>query len=502
MGTSAFALLAAVAAAASPAAGIDQRIDAAVAPIAEAISAAIFHALPLGGAQVPLIVVWLILGAIVCTGYLRFINVRGFRHGARLIRGDYAEPGSPGEVSHFQALTSAVSGTVGIGNIAGVAIAISIGGPGATFWMIVAGLLAMSTKFAECTLGVMYRLEKADGSVSGGPMYYLSRGIAEQYPRLRAVGLVLAVVFAVCTMLGAIGSGSMFQANQAYAQLLNATGGEAGPLGGRAWLFGLGMAVLTGIVVLGGITRIGAVTARLVPGMAILYLLGCAAVIATHLDALPGALLAIWDGAFSAEGVSGGVLGALIVGFRRAVFSNEAGLGSAAIAHAAVRTRHPVTEGFVALWEPFIDTVVVCTMTALVIVITGQYLQAGAGDGVKLTSDAFASVFDWFPAVLAAAVFLFAYSTMITWAYYGAKAASFLAGESRAVLVGFKLVYCGMAVVGCTLQLDSIVGMADALLFIMAIPNLIGVYLLLPVVRRQLLDYQRRLAAGEIVPTR
>jgi AGCS family alanine or glycine:cation symporter len=480
-----------------------QQIDAVVRPVADAVSGAIFYSVRVGGSDeapvmFPLILGWLILAAVVFTVYFGFINVRGFKHGFDLIRGRYSDPDSAGEVSHFRALTSAVSGTVGLGNIAGVAIAITIGGPGATFWMIVAGLLGMSTKFVECTLGVKYRLEKPDGTVSGGPMYYLSRGIAENYPKAAWFGMVLAVVFAVCTMLGAIGAGAMFQANQAFAQLSNVAG-ELMPANGSLW-FGLVYAVLGGIVVIGGITRIGSVTALLVPGMAVLYLAGAAIVIATNLPQLPAAFMAILDGAFTAEGVAGGVIGALIQGFRRAAFSNEAGLGSAAIAHSAVKTRNPVSEGFVALWEPFIDTVVICTMTALVIIITQQHLVGGA-DGVQLTSNAFATVSSVFPYLLVFIVLLFAFSTTITWAYYGAKACSFLFRESKVALYGFKVFYLGMAVVGCTMPLASIVDVADGLLFIMAIPNLIGVYLLMPVVKRELNQYLERLKSGEIART-
>jgi AGCS family alanine or glycine:cation symporter len=494
-----------------PEATLDARIDAAVKPIADAISGFIFHDVRVGGTaeapvMFPLILGWLILGGIVFTLYFRFVNVRGFRHGLDLIRGRYADPGSPGEVSHFQALTSAVSGTVGLGNIAGVAVALSIGGAGATFWMILAGLLGMSSKFVECTLGVKYRLEKPDGTISGGPMYYLSRGIAANYPRLKGFGWSLGALYAVCAMLGAIGAGCMFQANQAYAQMLAVTGGADGPLAGRGWLFGTVIAVLAGMVVLGGITRIGSVTAKLVPGMAALYLLGCLVVIGLNLSQLPAAFGAILDGAFTAEGVQGGVIGALIQGFRRAAFSNEAGLGSAAIAHSTVRTREPITEGFVALWEPFIDTVVICTATALVIIISGELaaLQGsalgGTAQGVALTSKAFATVIWWFPYVLTLVVLLFAFSTIITWAYYGAKAASFLANESKVALYGFKLFFLAMAVVGATMNLGSIVDIADALMFIMAIPNLIGVYLLMPAVKRELLGYEARLRSGEIRP--
>lgn len=479
-----------------------QQIDAAVRPVADAVSGAIFYSVRVGGTDAapvmfPLIVGWLILAALVFTFYFQFINIRGFKHGFDLIRGKYSDQGAAGEVSHFRALTSAVSGTVGLGNIAGVAVAITIGGPGATFWMVLAGLLAMSSKFVECTLGVMYRIEKPDGTISGGPMYYLSRGIAANYPKAAGFGVALAVVFAVCTMLGAIGAGSMFQANQAFAQLANVSGGRLDDSG--LW-FGLVYAVLGGVVVIGGITRIGSVTARLVPGMAVLYLIGALIVILSNLPQLPGAFMAIIDGAFTADGVAGGVIGALIQGFRRAAFSNEAGLGSAAIAHSAVKTREPLSEGFVALWEPFIDTVVICTMTALVIIITNQHLAGGA-DGVQLTSNAFATVSPWFPYALAMVVLLFAFSTTITWGYYGAKACSFLFQESKVALYGFKVFYLAMAVVGCTMPLASIVDIADGLLFIMAIPNLIGVYLLMPVVKRELKRYLARLKSGEIRPT-
>lgn len=494
--------------------GIDAWINRQVEPVATWLGSAIFaracigepgFALSASCAEgqtgVPLIVVWLMLGGVVTTLYFRFINFRGFAQGFRLMRGDYAEPTGPGEVTHFQALTSAVSGTVGLGNIAGVAVAITIGGPGATFWMIVAGILGMTTKFAECTLGVKYRRENPDGTVSGGPMYYLSRGIAAEYPRLAGLGKGLAILFAVCAMLGAIGAGSMYQANQAFSQFHKITGGEAGPLEGMGWAFGIGIAFLAGLVVIGGITRIGKVTEKLIPSMILLYLAGCAAVLALHFGQIPAAAALIVSSAFDNEAVAGGIIGALIVGFQRAAFSNEAGLGSAAIAHAAVKTRHPATEGLVALWEPFIDTVIVCTATALMVVVTGAYLQQGL-EGVQITSVAFGTVAGWFPYVLTLAVFLFAFSTMLTWAYYGAKAATYLTGENKLVLYGFKLFYLAMAVVACTMDLSELVNLSDGLIFLMAIPNLIGVYLLLPVVRREVDGYFAKLRSGEIRPTR
>ena len=494
--------------------GIDETINRLVEPVATAVGSTIFSRACVGGADgfgfaaacapdqtaIPLIVAWLMLGGVITTLYFRFINFRGFAQGFRLMRGDYHDASSPGEVSHFQALTSAVSGTVGLGNIAGVAVAVTIGGPGATFWMILAGLLGMTTKFAECTLGVKYRRENADGTVSGGPMYYLSRGIAENYPSLAGFGKVLAIVFAVCAMLGAIGAGSMYQANQAFAQFHKITGGASGPLEGMGWAFGIGIAFLAGLVVIGGITRIGKVTEKLIPAMILVYLGGCAAVLALHAGQIPAAVVLIVTSAFDNDAVAGGIIGALIVGFQRAAFSNEAGLGSAAIAHSAVKTKHPATEGLVALWEPFIDTVIVCTATALMVVVTGAYLQQGL-EGVQITSAAFGTVASWFPFVLTLAVFLFAFSTMLTWAYYGAKAATYITGENKAVLYGFKLFYLAMAVVACTMDLSQLINLSDGLIFLMAIPNLIGVYLLLPVVRREVDGYFAKLKSGEIRPT-
>jgi AGCS family alanine or glycine:cation symporter len=472
---------------------LDERINAAVTPVSSAISSAIFYAIPINGTEFPLIVGWLVLAGIIFTLYFRFINFRGFTHAFRLLRGDYDDHKAPGEVTYFQGLSSAVSGTVGLGNIAGVAVAISLGGPGATFWMILAGVLGMATKFVECTLGTQYRLVKPDGTVSGGPMYYLSRGIGEHYPKLKGFGVVLATIFAVCTMFGAIGAGGMFQANQAYAQVAGISGGF---LDDKAALFGIVYAVLAGLVLIGGIGRIGQVTEKLVPGMAALYILSGLAVLAMHVADIPAALMTIFHDAFNPEGVVGGIVGTLIMGFRRAAFSNEAGLGSSAIAHSTIRTREPVSAGMVALFEPFVDTVIICTMTALVIVITGAYMNGEGVEGVRLTSMAFASVMPWFPYLLAFLVLLFAFSTTITWGYYGAKAASFLARESKAVLYGFKAFYLVMVVVGCTMQLTAIVDLADGLLFIMAIPNLIGLYLLAPVVKRELAGYMERVRTG------
>ena len=376
---------------AQAAGGIDETINTYVAPVSNAIVSVVFYSVPVLGADLPLIVVWLVVAAAIATVYFNFISFRAFGHAIDLIKGDYANPKDAGEVSHFQALATALSGTVGLGNIAGVAIAVSIGGPGATFWMILAGLLGMSLKFAECTLGVKYRNEYADGTVSGGPMYYLSKGLAEK--NMGGLGRVLAVFFAVCCIAGALGGGNMFQANQSFQQFVNVTGGEASFMADKGWLFGLIIAIIVGAVIIGGIKSIARVTEKVVPFMAIVYCTAAVVIIVAHIDQVPAAVTAIVVGAFNPEGVAGGAIGALIQGFKRAAFSNEAGVGSASIAHSAVRTKEPVTEGLVALHEPFIDTVVICTMTALVIVITGTYTAGGGMSGVELTSSAFESVF-------------------------------------------------------------------------------------------------------------
>ncbi|GAB7191651.1 alanine/glycine:cation symporter family protein [Kineococcus sp. NUM-3379] len=489
-------------------ANVENAIDSVFAPVATAISSVVFYTVTVGGATFPLIVGWLILAGIIFTIYFRGIQVRGFKHGTDLARGRYSEADAPGEVPHFQALTSAVSGTVGLGNIAGVAVAVTLGGPGATFWMILAGLLSMCTKFVECTLGVKYREIHEDGTVTGGPFKYLPVA----FKRLgTTAGKVLTGIFAVALFFFGVAGGNMFQANQTFAQVRNVTGGDDGPLGSdaAALIFGIVLAVLVGAVIIGGIKSIGAVTARLVPAMAIIYIAGCLVVILTHVTSLPGAVATIVTQAFSPQGVAGGAVGALIVGFQRAAFSNEAGIGSAATAHSAVKTRHPVTEGFVALLEPFIDTVVICTMTALTIVIVQpqSWLDARAevastgstsADGVVLTSDAFASVVSWFPIVLAVAVALFAFSTLITWSYYSQKAWTTLFGRSRGSELTFKVVYVLFTVIGTVLTFGQVLDLADAMLFICALVNIVGLYLLAPVVKQELREYREHRRAGRI----
>ena len=473
---------------------IDQAIDAAFAPIADVLVNFVFFSITVGETEFPLIVVWLIIGATYFTGYFRFINIRGFTHAMRIVAGkEDDEPKAPGEVTHFQALTTAVSGTVGVGNVVHVAVAISIGGPGATFWLIVAGFLGMASKFVECTLGVKYRQTNADGSISGGPMFYMDKGFAElNMPR---TGKTMAWYYAVCVMLGSLGAGCMFQANQAYVQFVNVSGGDASIFAGRGWLFGIFLAILTAVVIIGGIKSIARVTSKLVPFMALLYVGIALVVIGVNYDKIPGAVVSIVTNAFSPEGVTGGAIAVLVLGFRRAAFSNEAGIGSSSIAHAAVKTKEPLTQGFVAMLEPFIDTVVVCTITALVITVTvydPSMLNDGTISGVELTSAAFASVLPWFPIVLAVVIMLFAYSTMISWSYYGLEGCIYIFGANRISKLVFNFIFCVFIIIGCTTQLKSVLDFSDAMIFAMALANVAALYVLGPGVKRDLEIYWQK----------
>ena len=472
-------------------AGLDAAVDAVFAPLAAGLSAVVFFELPVAGVGVPAVVLWLVVAGVFFTGYLGFINVRGFGQAIRLVRG--SEPSSgDGEVSHFQALATAISGTVGIGNIGGVAVAITLGGAGAAFWLFMAGALGMATKFAECTLGVRYRRVQADGSVSGGPMYYLEHGLAERgVPRL---GRVLAWVYALGIVVGCMGIGNMFQSNQAFVQFVVVTGGAESWFADKGWLFGLAMAAVVWAVILGGIRTIARVTQYLVPFMAILYLFTAAVVILFNFEAIPWALGRIVGDAFSADAATGGALGALVIGFQRAVFSNEAGIGSASIAHSAVRTDQPASEGYVALLEPFIDTMVICTTTALVIVTTG-YFDPGFNeglDGIAMTSAAFARVVPFFPPLLAIAGMLFAFSTMLAWSYYGLKGWTYLVGEHARAEAAFKMVFCGFIALGAMIQLSAVLDFSDAMVFLICVPNIIGLYLLAPRVREEITRFRAR----------
>jgi AGCS family alanine or glycine:cation symporter len=487
---------------------VDQRIDEFFKPATDLFNQAVFfpiHTSPEKNAdgtpqwKVPFILVWLGGAAVFLTFYFRFVNFRSFGLALRTVTGRYSKGDEPGEISHFQALASAVSGTVGLGNIAGVAIAISKGGPGAAFWMIVLGLCGMTSKFAECTLGVKYRRIDAQGRVHGGPMMYLTRGLADR--GLAPLGRTLAILFAILCIAGSFGGGNMFQINQAASQFVNITGGSGSFMDQNRWLFGFVIAVIVGLVIIGGITRIAVVTSRLVPLMTVIYILGCLIVFFHHGDRILPTFELIFTSAFSTDAVTGGVLGVMLIGIQRAAFSNEAGIGSAPIAHAAAKTRFPASEGVVALLEPFIDTVIICTMTALVVISTGDYLDKGK-DGITMTSESFGSVIPWFTYILSAAVILFALSTLITWSYYGLQAWKFVAGKSRAADITYKLMFCSVVVIGAAMAPGNVIDFSDAALLGMCFPNLIGVFILLPIVRAELKryrDFAQRVDSGESI---
>lgn len=443
---------------------------------------------------IPFIVIWLIFGAAFFTVRMGFVNFWGWRHSIHLVRGKYNEDDAEGEVTHFQALATAVSATVGLGNIAGVAVAISLGGPGATFWLIIAGLLGMASKFTECTLGVKYRDIGEDGVVEGGPMRYLRKGLKGM--GMAGLGRFLALFFAILTIGASFGGGNMFQANQAYAQLSK----QFNFLEGGGPIFGVILAILVGAVIIGGIKSIARVTEKIVPFMAGIYILAALSIIAVNIAGLPEAFGLIIDGAFAPSAMLGGFIGVLIQGFRRAAFSNEAGVGSAAIAHSAAKTRHPVSEGFVGLLEPFIDTVVVCTLTALVLIFTGYYQDDGQG-GATLTSAAFGSVefLSWFPYVLVIAIFLFAFSTMISWSYYGLRAWTFLFGRTKITELSYKLLFLVFIVIGSSVSLGAVLAFSDMMILSMALPNIVGLLLLSGEVRRDLKDYWQKLKSGQIL---
>ncbi|MDG2335316.1 MAG: alanine/glycine:cation symporter family protein [Myxococcota bacterium] len=446
-----------------------------------------------GEVALPAVVVWLVAGAIYFTLQFRFVNIRAFGHAIDCVRGRYTDPNEAGEISHFQALSAALSATVGLGNIAGVAVAVGVGGPGAIFWMVTAGLLGMSSKFVECSLGQKFRLIDSEGRVTGGPMIYLRDGLAQRgFPRL---GIVLSGIFAMMCIGGSFGGGNMFQSNQAFAIVRDQIPwlADQGALG--AALFGLIMAAFVGLVIVGGIRRIGEVAGILVPAMCLLYVASGLGVLAVNIREVPGALGTIVGSAFSLEAGFGGFIGVLIQGFRRAAFSNEAGVGSASIAHSAARTEQPLREGMVALLEPFIDTVVVCTMTGLVIVVSGAHTAPDAGESIAMTAYAFATVFPWFPAVLSITAVLFAFSTMISWSYYGEKCWAHLFGEGSVVL--YKLTFLFFCWAGAVFNAASVLDFGDLMILGMAFPNILGVLFLVGPLKADLKKYMARLKAGE-----
>ena len=463
--------------------------------------------------SIPFIVLWLVIGATFFTLRMGFINLRGFVHAIEVTMGRFDNPDETGEVSHFQALSSALSATVGLGNIAGVAIAVSVGGPGAIFWMVVAGFLGMSSKFTECTLGQMYRLVDSRGNISGGPMRYLEMGLKDVGDELASkeimlgsptgfakLGRFLAILFALMCIGGSFGGGNMFQANQSAVQLGSMIDFFSTDLG--RFIYGVVLAGFVGIVIIGGIKRIGSTAEKIVPFMCGIYVLAGLGILIVNFDKIPWAFGVIFSEAFTPSGVAGGWIGVLIQGFRRAAFSNEAGVGSASIAHSAAATEEPVREGIVALLEPFIDTILVCTMTGLVVVITGAYQMDFAGadgnPGVLMTAAAFRSVFPWFDVILSLAVILFAFSTMISWSYYGERCWTFLFGNGT--IMAYRISFLFFVVFGAVFKLGNVLDFSDLMILGMAFPNILGLFLLSGKVKGALNEYWGRYTSGKMRP--
>jgi len=503
--------------------GLDERINQAFTPFANFIESVVLYSFRAYDTDIPLIVIILSLGGLFFSFYFGFPSITKFGLATRVVQGKYddienvsapaikadnlntsdgdivdtiRDESHHGEVSHFQALATAVSGTVGLGNIAGVTIAISMGGPGATFWMIVSGLLGMTLKFVECTLGVQYRDIDKNGVVYGGPMYYLSKGLKEK--GYTGLGKALAIFFAILCVGGSFGGGNAAQSNQAAAQISSMFGMSGGNSG---FIIGLAIAIIVGITIIGGIKRIATVTEKVVPFMAVIYILACIIVLVSNFSHIGTAFGQIFSQAFSPQAGLGGLIGVLVIGFRRAAFSNEAGAGSASIAHSAVRTNYSASEGLVALLEPFIDTVVICTMTALVIIIfnvDGAFVYGSKAvtiggqiyEGATLTSLAFESSISWFPKVLTIAIFLFAVSTMISWSYYGLQAWMYLFGKSKAMELTYKFLFLAFIIIGASANMSAVWGFSDAMILAMVFPNMIGLLFLFPIVKNQLARFE------------
>ncbi len=493
---------------------LDERINQSFHNATSWFTDAILYQIPITDSiQIPWVLIVLTLGALYFTIYFKGINIRSFMTSINIIRGKYdaletnhneediketIKVEGNGEVSHFQALTAALSATVGLGNIAGVAIALSIGGPGATFWMIVIGLLGMASKFVECTLGVKYREMDNNGTVYGGPMYYLKKGFAEI--GFGKTGKIMAIVFAIMCVGGSFGGGNMFQVNQAFKLFEHVTGAEQSFIYGKGWLFGLVMAIFAGVVIIGGIKKIAKVTDKVVPVMVVVYVLAVIVVLTSNYSLIPNAFSQIIEGAFNPTGIAGGFIGVMIQGFRRGAFSNEAGIGSSSIAHSAVKTNYPASEGLVALLEPFIDTVIVCTMTALALIITGQITPGNAvsfEQGAILTSKALESSISWFPYILTIAVILFAFSSMISWSYYGYQAWTFLFGRDKITGNIYKIIFCVFTVIGAAATLNAVTDFSDAMVFSMMVPNMIGLVVLAPKVVVELKKYKSKIIQNQ-----
>ncbi len=470
---------------------IDSKINEWFTPIAGHVADFVFYSINIAGQDVKLLLIWLAVAAAFFTLYFGFVNVRLFKHAIDIISGKFDKAQDAGAISSFQALMASMSGTIGLGNIAGVAVAVSLGGPGAVFWMVFLGFFSMSTKFAEVTLGVKYRYvyTDADGKshTTGGPMYYLK----EAFGRFGVpyLGRFMGGFFAIICILGSIGGANLFQSNQSFQQLYHVTGGAEGILAGKGWLFGVVLSALVGVVVVGGIKSIANVASKLVPVMAIIYAVAAFYIIGTHAENIIPALQSIFREAFTPEAGFAGLLASVLVGFQRAAFSNEAGLGTAPVVYAAARAHNPIVQGIASMLGPFLDTIVICTITALLILISGVYDPNAKMEGIRLTSRALETGGQWFSYVLLVSVVLFAYSTIITFAYISAKCVAYLSGHNPKVDIAYKVFYCLCAILGSSLSLGSMIDFTDAMFLFMLVPNIFGLYLMAPEVKKDLKAY-------------
>ncbi len=469
---------------------LDYKIESYLKPTSDLITNIIFGSFTFFETQVPFIVIWLVFASLYFSFYFNFVNIFYFKRALRVAFGKYDNPNHPGEITHFQSFTAAMSGTIGLGNIAGVAVAISIGGPGAMLWMIITAFFGMTLKFVEVSLGHKYRVIHKDGTVSGGAIRYLSDGLGNL--GYYKTGKFLAVFFAICCIGGSFGGGNMFQANQAFQQIVEATGSQDSFFYNKGWLGGLIFAFIVGFIIIGGIKSIGKVTEKLVPLMAFIYVISCLFIIISNINLLPESLTKIFENAFNIDASVGGLIGSLIAGVKRAVFSNESGIGSAPIAYAPAKSDNHLNTGFMSLLSPVVDTIIVCSMTALVIIITGVYENNTGIQGVELTSRAFESVFSWFPTILAVAITLFAISTLITWSYYGLRCWTYLFGIGNFSKYSFKLIFLSFTIVGSSMNLESVINFSDSMIFAMSVPNIIGLYFLSSELKRDIKKLEDR----------
>lgn len=474
------------------AANVDAFMDKHIAPYSDAVANIVFFPINFFGTKVPLIIFWILIAGIFFTFYLKGIALWGLKHSIEVIRkpADPDDSSNDGEVSSFQALATALSGTIGLGSIAGVAIAISMGGPGAAFWILVGAIFGMSLKFVEASLAVKYRRFNPDGTISGGPMHYMAHGLTRK--KMRKFGHVLSIAFAILCIGGALTGGNMIQINQTVEQIVNITGGEASFFYGQNWIIGIIVATIVGIITVGGIKSIAKVTEKIVPFMCLLYIVSGLYVILVHFTLIPHAIGIILKQAFMPASVYGGIAGTIIMGLRRSVQTNEAGTGSAPIAYATVKTKEAISQGFVSLIEPLL-TGLLCLLTAFVIVITNSYdNSSNAVVGIQVTSSAFCSVLPFFKYILSVVVCLFALSTTISWAYYGQKAWTFMFGEGRKRVIAFQLFYCSFIIIGSILNVTSVINITDAMMIAVSIPNIIAMYILAPEIKRDLIAYCKK----------